>query len=206
MSYYSIFHECSQLSYLPAFSQRYEKYGAFTGGVRREELDHIVIEKRKARGAEVLGVGGEVEFSANDSGLQLDGTVTTIAEAGQNGFKVGQKENIRGCVAGQVLLEAEVSRLVAELALFEEVEIARLSLVNVSAGLQAIDCVDDQVKIVELCAVRRKEVCGDPLCRGPQHRRKLLQCNRLPLELPARSSPQNHLFDRVTRAEARDYI
>ena len=88
-----------------------QKDGALAGCVRGEELDYVVIEKCQAGGAQALCVSCEIKFAADDTGFELDGAVSAIAEALQDGIQVGQEEDINGGVGGQSLLQSQVSGL-----------------------------------------------------------------------------------------------
>src|SRR5438552_6291832 len=84
-------------------AQRYEEDRAFVRGVRGEEVGDVVVEERQAGGAEMQGVGGEVESAAQDPGFELRGAVAPIAEGLENGAKIGEEKHVGGGIAGEVL-------------------------------------------------------------------------------------------------------
>jgi hypothetical protein len=100
-----------------ALAHGYKEYRAFAFGVRREELGYIVVEKREAGGAEVLGVSRQIQLAAEDAGLELHGAVSPIAEALQDRAKVSQEEHICRGIGGQGLLQSQVAGLGAEISL-----------------------------------------------------------------------------------------
>src|SRR5688572_13431031 len=96
---------CPRLTLFPALAERYEKNGAFAFGMRRKKGRHVVVEEGKAGGAKAESIRGDVEFSAEDSGFELNGAVTTIAEAGENFVEVGQEEDVDCRIARKILLK-----------------------------------------------------------------------------------------------------
>src|SRR5689334_16748168 len=117
--------------------------------MRREEFRHIVVEEREPRGAEPLRVRREINLSAHNSCLELRGAVTPIAEARQSSIEVRQKINIHAAIRRDILIEPEITRLAAEIALFQRFQRALMALKEVRARGQPCDCVYDQIDIVE---------------------------------------------------------
>lgn len=64
--------------------------------MRRKEFRHVIIEKGKTRGAKLLGIGGEVEFSCHDRRFQLGGAIAAIAKALQSVVQIGKGGGKRG--------------------------------------------------------------------------------------------------------------
>ena len=62
--------------------------------MRREEFRHVIIKKSKSGGAKPLCVRSKINLSADNSCLELRGTVTAVAEARQSSIEVRQKINI----------------------------------------------------------------------------------------------------------------
>ena len=59
-------------------ANRNEEDGALVFGVRRKEVDHFVIEKGQAGGAQVLSVGCQVNLASDGPGLKLDTAITAV--------------------------------------------------------------------------------------------------------------------------------
>src|SRR5271169_237068 len=91
-------------SLFDAVAHRHQKNGALAFGVRGEKAGYIVIVKGEAGGAQVLGVGREIEFAAEDTGFKLYRTISAIPQAIEYRPQIGQKENIHGGVGRQLLL------------------------------------------------------------------------------------------------------
>ena len=53
----------------------------------REEFRHVVVEKRQPGGAEALGVGCQIKFSAHDAGVELGGAIAAVTEAFQGAIR-----------------------------------------------------------------------------------------------------------------------
>src|SRR5262249_50326834 len=100
--------------------ERDQEEDALPARMRGEERRHVVIEEREARGADALGVGGEVEPAADDPGLERGRPVAPIAVARERAVEVAEQDHIRARIRRDVLAEAQVARLAAEVAPLEE--------------------------------------------------------------------------------------
>lgn len=78
---------------------------ALAFGMRREEIHDVIVVKRKSGGAQFLRVGGEVQFPAENSRLELGRAVTAISESGNNLRQIGKKEKIDARIRGKFLLQ-----------------------------------------------------------------------------------------------------
>src|SRR5579864_6224788 len=129
--------------------------------MRREEAGHVVIVESESAASQLLGIGGEIQFPAEDSCFQLCGAIAAVPIALQNLFQICQEENIYGCICRNLLLETEVSRLVAELSALQRFEEFLIPVVYVSPGGQSDYVVHDQIQIVEMAPGRIDEVGRD---------------------------------------------
>src|SRR5438045_1740247 len=76
---------CPHQHPLPGWlAHRRKKHHALTRCVRREEGRHVIIKERQPGGTELLAIGREVAFAADDRSFDLRGTVAAIAEALQD--------------------------------------------------------------------------------------------------------------------------
>ena len=66
---------------LDAFAQGDQENSAFACGMGIEKPNHVVVVEGEPSGAEALSIGGKVELAADNSGLELHSTISTIAEA-----------------------------------------------------------------------------------------------------------------------------
>src|SRR5260370_1119852 len=96
-----------------------KKDGALSFGMGREKADDVIIKKSEASGAEALRVGSKIKLAAEDAGFKLHGAIATIAETLQNGAQVSQKKNVNRGVRGQILSQAKVTCLCAEIFLLQ---------------------------------------------------------------------------------------
>src|SRR5712671_3433722 len=99
----------------PRLANRQQEYGTLIFRVRREELNHLVVEKGQPGGTQVLGIRSQVHLAADRARLQLDGAVAAVSVSLQDGIQIGQKEDIHAGVCRQLLLESEAVGLGAEL-------------------------------------------------------------------------------------------
>ena len=53
----------------------------------REEFRDLVVEEGEPGGAEALGVGGQIKFSAHDAGVELGGAIAAVTEAFQGAIR-----------------------------------------------------------------------------------------------------------------------
>src|SRR6266567_7336246 len=96
--------------------------GALAAGVRTKETHNLVIVKGQAGGSQAQRVRCEVHLPAQDSRLELGGAIAPIAEAAEPALQIGEKENRRGRVARELLVQGQVRSLSAEIAEFEDLE------------------------------------------------------------------------------------
>ena len=167
--------------------------------MRREECRHVIIKKSKSGGAEPLCVRGEINLSADNSCLELRGTVTAIAEARQSSIEVRQKINIHAAIRRNILIEPEITRLAAEIAFFQQFQRALMALKEVRARGQPCDCVYDQIYVVERWLRCGEKVGGKTAARPLEHGRELLERNRFARKFTCRTTPDDHIFDRIVR-------
>src|SRR5216684_7354070 len=107
---------------------------ALAPGVGREEVDHVIVVKSQAAGAEALGIGGKVKFAAQNAGFQLRGTVSAVPVALQNLLQVGEEEHVDGCIGGNLLVESQESSLVAEVSGLQQFENFLFPVIDVGSG------------------------------------------------------------------------
>src|SRR5229473_3717647 len=182
-----------------AVAEGYEEDGAFAFGVGREEAGNVVVEESQAGGAEALGVSGEVELSAEDSGFELDGAIAAISEALQNGAHVGEEKDGHGGVGGQLLLQAEVTGIGAEISLLQALEHATVAVEDVGSGREPFDGVDNQVEIIELGSGRIKEIRWDAASGAVQQGGKLRKGDRGAGKFAGGTSALDDFLDGVAR-------
>ncbi len=88
--------------------------------MRREEFCDVIVKKREPGSAEPLGVGGEINFSADNGGFELRGAITAVAEARQSSIEIREKINIYAAIGRNVLIKAEITGLAAEIPFFQQ--------------------------------------------------------------------------------------
>src|ERR1017187_2372178 len=147
-----------------------------------------------------MGIRSQVDPAPNGPRLELNGPVAAVPILLQNGFQIGEKEDVYAGVRRQFLLQPEVMGLGAERPLLQKLQDVLLTSEEVSARLEPLHRMHDQVKIVELLAGRLKEVSRKTSRGVVQNRRKLCQCNGCRLiERSGRAAAQDYLLDRVHR-------
>ena len=167
--------------------------------MRREEADDVVVIESQSAGSQSLCVGREIQLSAKNAGFQLHRAVSTVAVALRNFLEIGQKKDIHRRICRQLLFEAEVTRLVAELARLQQFKRFFIPVVNVSAGLQSYDMVDDQVQIIEMTPEGMEKVRGNSAGGAVEDKRKLGLRDGIAHEEPAGTAPRNYFLNRVLR-------
>jgi hypothetical protein len=135
---------------LGALSNGDEEDGALAFSVRGEETDYVVIVEGQTGGAQQLGVGREIELTAEDAGFKLHRAISSIAKALQYGSQIRKEKDVHGGVAWQFLLQSEVTCLCAEISLPETLKQSTVAVIDVSSGSKTLHRMDDQVKIIEL--------------------------------------------------------
>ena len=182
-----------------AVAEGYEEDGALAFGVGRKEAGDVVVEKGEAGGTETLGVRREIEFAAENAGFELHGAIAAIAKALQNGAQVGEEKDVHGGVGGQLLLEAEVAGIGAEISLLQALEHATVAMEDVGSVREPFDGVDDQVEIIELSSRRIEEICWDAACGAVEHGGKLRQGDGAAGKFARGTAALDDLLDRVAR-------
>lgn len=125
-----------------------------------------------------MRVCGKVHSAAKDTGFKLHGSITAIPKTSQDGVQVGQKEDSDTCVTRKILLEAEISGLISEVAGFQAFKTVLVSMENIRTGLEAVDGIHDQIEIVEPRTERLEKIGGYSAGRGCQNCRKLFEGDR----------------------------
>src|SRR6266567_6625146 len=171
---------------------------ALAPGVGREEVDHVIVVKSQAAGAEALGIGGKVEFAAQNAGFQLRGTVSAVPVALQNLLQVGEEEHIDGCIGGNLLVESQEASIVAEVPGLQQFENFPFPMTDIGSGVEAIHVIHDQIKIIEVTSDGFKKVRGNSTRGAIEDECKLRQRDGLARELASGTAARDHLFDRVS--------
>src|SRR5580698_1717778 len=61
-----------------------QENSALAFGMRREELDYVIVVKGEAAGAEALCIGCQIKFAAENAGLKLYSAIRAVSEAIKN--------------------------------------------------------------------------------------------------------------------------
>ena len=104
------------LASFPAPAERHEENCTLVLRVRRKEVRYIVVEEGETGCAEVQCICSEIHLAAEDSGFELNGSVSAIAEAFKNGMEIRKEEDIGCGVAREILSKAKVAGLATEVA------------------------------------------------------------------------------------------
>ena len=72
---------------------RSEENSALALCVGTEEADDFVIVERQASGSETESISRQIHLAAEDSRLQLHGTVTTIARGAEPALQIGEEKD-----------------------------------------------------------------------------------------------------------------
>src|SRR5262245_43129070 len=167
--------------------------------MRREEADHVLVVEREPGGAEALRVRSEIGASACEPRFQVREPVAAMAGGfGQLGGR-GREVDDHRRVAAERLLQTEIRRAVAEVAGGEKLEGVRRGTIDVRAGGDVIDRVDDQIEVDQ--AGRR--VGLEVARRGPQGGPELLRRERRVSEPTGRSATLDRLAEPAPRSPAR---
>ena len=75
---------------------------------------HVVVEKCQAARAKALCIGRQVKLPTDKPCLQLGRSVTTIAEAFEDGSQVRHKEHIYAGICWDLLHETEIAGVPAK--------------------------------------------------------------------------------------------
>src|SRR5262245_43592 len=76
-------------------------------GVRREELDDLVVVEGETGGAESLRVRGEVQATTHETGLEIARAVAAVAEGGEEPREIREEEHGGARRPAEGLVEAE---------------------------------------------------------------------------------------------------
>ena len=127
---------------------------ALSDRIRREEtpLD-LVVEEREPGRAQAMCVRRQVHLAGDRARLELRRSVAARAKLLERRREVGHEEHRRRGVPAEPLVETKERRLVPEVALAKEAGLAVPP--DVRAGLEAVDPVDDEVRLDQARAVRR---------------------------------------------------
>src|ERR1019366_367411 len=190
---------CNNLFAKCAAAESDQEDCALAPGVRREEVDDVIVVKSQTAGAEALGVRGKVKLATQNAGFQLYGAVSAVPVALQNLLQVGEEEDVNGGVGRELLFESQKASLVAEVPGLQHFESLRLPLIDVGAGGQAVHVVHDQVEIVEVTPGGIEKVCGNSSRGTIQHEGELRQGDGFTRELPCGTAARDHFLDGVFR-------
>src|SRR5262249_54019522 len=152
------------------------------------------IEKRETSGSEMQRVGCEVHLSTEYSSLELDSTISAVTESLEHGIQSREEEDVGCSIPGKILLQPEVTSIIAKCALFQALKFMRIVMVEVSARRESVNCVDDEVGVIEKCVAR-----PDPLCGRAEYRGKLIDRDRFATEFAGGAASHDDLFDGVGR-------
>ena len=119
----------------------------------------------------------------------MGGAVAAVAEALKDRVQVGEEVNIDGGIAAQVLAQRKLAGLAAEVACPQQLERLPLPVVNVRAGRNAFDGVDDEVGMTEAEGRRGAKVGGKAVDGLSQHRRQLVAGDGPPVKATAGTAP-----------------
>ena len=100
-------------------------------------------------------MGRQIDSPAQDSSLELGGTVSPVAPPAQHLVQVGHKEKHRAGVGAQGLLEAQVPGLVTEVALSQQFKTGLLRGVAIGTRFQVFNPIGYQVCFQEAGLARR---------------------------------------------------
>ena len=129
-----------------------------------KKLDHVVIEERQPRCAETERVRREIHLAAEYAASHWHGAIAAISHAIESAGKIREEEDVDASVSRQLLLQSEMVGLRAKCAGLEKLERIAVAVEAVCAGFQAIDCVHDEIDVIELGARRSKEIGRDAAC------------------------------------------
>src|SRR5437588_1049125 len=145
------------------------------------------------------GIGGDIEFSSKRASFELHGAITAIAQASENVREVGQEEEVHRGISRQLLLQAEITCLLAEAAFLEQRESFPVAVVKVGPRAQTGNVIHEKIKLVELGAggiekIRRNAARG-PIEKGGE----LRESNWVARKFSGGTATEYHLFNGVTR-------
>src|SRR6476619_6127961 len=90
-----------------SLAKRHQKNCTLAFRVGRKKLRHVIIEKRKAGGAEPLRICGEIHLAAKNPSLELHRSISASTKAFEDRTKVGKKEDIGSGTTEKTLLKTE---------------------------------------------------------------------------------------------------
>src|SRR5271166_6432877 len=133
--------------YRPA--NREQEDGALSLRVWGKEGSYIIIEEGQPCGTQALGICSQVHPAADGSRLHLDCPVPAVPISLQNALQIGEKEDVNAGVPGKLLLQSKIACLSAEFSFLQKLQRVPLTAEVVSARIEPLHRVCDQVKIVE---------------------------------------------------------
>ena len=152
----------------------------------REEFRHVIVKKGEPRSPQSLSIRRKVKLSAHDARLELGGAVAPIPPPTKNPIQIRQQEDIHAGIGGNLLTQAEVPGIAAEVPLFQKLQRHAVAAKHVGAGRQALDGVDDQVEVIERWPPGWEKVGGNSSRHPIEHGGELFQRNRVAGELAGR--------------------
>ena len=160
-------------------------------------MGYVIVEKGEASRAQVLSVGGQVQPTSQDTGLELNGAISATAKALQNGAEIREEKHIDSSVGGKGLLQSQVASLSTKFSGLQQFKHFAAAMEDVSSGIKTYHGVDDQIKVIELRSQGIEKVRRNAARGAVQHGRKLCKGDRGPVEPAARPAAQDDLLDRV---------
>src|SRR5262249_2806003 len=129
-------------------------------GVKIEETHDFVIVECQAGSSQAERVRREIHLPAQDSCLELGGSIAPISEAAETAFQIGEKENVGGRIARELLVEGQMCSPSAEIAELQHFEPALPDVKKVSAGFEAFDRIHNKIDVVQRRKVRGNAARG----------------------------------------------
>src|SRR5262249_26470343 len=126
----------------------------------------VVRVEGQAGSSQAERVGREIHLTAQDSRLELGGSIAPIAEAAETAFQIGEKENVGGRIARELLVKGQMRSPSAEIAELQGLKLSPRGVKEVSAGFEPFDRIHDKIDVVQ-----RKKVCGNAARGAVQDRR-----------------------------------
>src|SRR6185295_3851245 len=123
---------------LQRFANREQEDGTLVFGMRRKEVNYIIVEEGQPGRTQVLGISSQVDPAADDACLQLDGPIAAVPVSLQNAFQIREKEDGHAGVGRQILLQTKMMGLGAEFPLLQKLQGALLAPEEVCARLEPL--------------------------------------------------------------------
>ena len=96
------------LSSLGALAQCHKEDRTLALRMGGEKLRHIIVIERQARRPQALRVSCQIQLAPQDSCLELDSAITSIAETLENRSQIRQKKHCYAGLSREFLFETEV--------------------------------------------------------------------------------------------------